>query len=80
MELRLVDTPRELRTKLEGLIDAALPDCYWKRRFNRHWNELGLDVAWKRWREKAPIINESIIPLIESTIQEIRDWPFRSQQ
>ena len=74
---RRADYPRHMRIRLEGLIDMACPDCYWKRRFSYFWTEYGIDSAWARWKSEAPIVNEFAIPLIESAIEELRTWQLR---
>lgn len=78
MELNPRAYPKPLRQELLARLDAALPDCYWKRRFVKLWENFGLQGAWDIWRAEAPIVNPSFVPKIEETIQELLQWPFAS--
>lgn len=62
-----------LYLRLAGLIDAAMPECYWKRGWLRTWHETGsLEKAYDWWLQSGPR-NRELLPKIRETMQEIKE-------
>lgn len=74
MTPRMMDVPKRLTTPLIAALDAALPECFWKRKFMTTWQEVGIDAAYIAW-SRGPILNPSFIPQVEQAILSIKEWP-----
>lgn len=66
------DVPDDALRTLMGLIDAALPECYWKRLFNLKWMETrSIDAAFAAW-DRGPIRNPEYRDRVAQQIEEMK--------
>lgn len=73
MAPRMHEVPARLKTPLAAALDAALPECAWRRVFMLTWRDTGIDAAYAAWL-KGPILNKSFLPQVEQAILTIKEW------
>lgn len=71
------DCPLPLGKQLIFHLDLCTPECFWRRRFIRLWMDHGLNTAYADFLAEAPKYNPHFLPMIERTVEEIREWRSR---